>query len=154
MLIKDESYLTNNSAKIIRSGSDYFDLMISMIDHAKVNIHLQTYIFEEDDTGKMVLDALIRAAQKKIEIYVIVDGYASQNLSNRTLERLEKAGVRVRFFEPLWKSKHFYFGRRLHQKVMVCDSTYALVGGMNISDNYNDINGSKAWFDFAIYMEG
>ncbi|MBK8392987.1 MAG: phospholipase [Saprospiraceae bacterium] len=154
MAITKDSYLTNNNARIIRGGSDYFDLMISMIDRAKEIIHLQTYIFEEDDTGKMVIEALIRASQKKIEIYVIVDGYASQNLSNRTLERLEKAGIHLRFFEPLWKSKQFYFGRRLHQKVMVCDSTTALVGGMNISDNYNDINGSKAWFDFAIYMEG
>jgi cardiolipin synthase len=42
----------------------------------------------------------------------------------------------------------------MHHKVFVADAKYSLVGGINITDRYNDIHGEKAWLDFAFYAEG
>jgi cardiolipin synthase len=83
-----------------------------------------------------------------------VDGYASSSLSRHFIEELKEAGVQFRFFEPIFKSRNFYFGRRLHHKVVVADARYALVGGINITDRYNDTPGKKAWLDFAMLVEG
>jgi cardiolipin synthase len=83
-----------------------------------------------------------------------VDGYASQRIRGEFRHDLEKAGVHFKFFEPLLKSRHFYFGRRLHQKVVVIDGIYCLVGGLNIGNRYNDLPGQQAWFDLALYAEG
>ncbi len=60
----------------------------------------------------------------------------------------------VPFFEPLFKNRKAYFGRRMHHKVIVVDNRHALVGGINISNHYNDLPGQKGWLDFAIYIEG
>jgi cardiolipin synthase len=57
-------------------------------------------------------------------------------------------------FDTLLKSKYFYLGRRLHHKVVTIDDTHALVGGMNISNRYNDLPNQPAWLDWAIYAKG
>ena len=138
----------------MHSGEDYFSLLLKLIDKARLTIHLQTYIYENDETGRKVAAALKEAAKRGVSVYLHVDGYASQRLRGEFRHDLEKAGVHFKFFEPILKSKHFYFGRRLHQKVFVVDGIYSLVGGLNIGDRYNDMPGEQAWYDVALYSEG
>src|SRR5690242_18197401 len=147
-------YTDQNKVRLIRGGKSYFDCLLEMIANAKESIHLQCYIFSEDDTGKKIAGALKEAARKKVDVHLLVDGYASSSLSRHFIEELKEAGVQFRFFERIFKSKNFYFGRRLHHKVVVVDARYSLVGGINITDRYNDMPDKKAWLDFAIFTEG
>jgi cardiolipin synthase len=147
-------YMENNEVKFIRGGKEYFTLMLKLIKEAKDTIHLQTYIFDNDETGTSISDALKEAAARKVKVYFIVDGYASQKLSKEFIKDIKKAGVHFRFFEPLFRSKHFYFGRRLHQKLFVVDNSFALVGGVNITNRYNDRPECPAWLDFGVCVEG
>ena len=140
--------------RLVKSGSDYFDLLEQIILEAEMRLHVQVYIFEEDETGHKIAQALIAAAKKGVKVFVVADGYASQDLSTSFIDRLKSAGVHFRFFNPLLKSKYFYFGRRMHHKVVVADGSKALVGGMNFSNNYNDTEESAAWLDWALYVEG
>lgn len=140
--------------KLIRGGKDYFDLLTRMIHKAKESIHLQTYIYDDDETGKLVANALKAAAARGVTVYIMADGYASQVMSQQFINELRSNGIHFRFFQPLLKSKYFYFGRRLHHKVVVTDSRTALVGGVNITNRYNDMPGKPAWLDFALYAEG
>jgi cardiolipin synthase len=148
------SAYTENKIRLVRGGRDYFATLLRMIGKAKSTVHLQTYIFEDDETGRSVADALIAASQRKVLVYLLLDGYASQSLPAHFIHRLEEAGVHFRFFEPLFKSRHFYFGRRLHNKIVVTDTAHTLVGGVNITNRYNDMPGQPAWLDFALYAEG
>src|SRR5690242_11630099 len=122
-------FTSRNRVKIIRGGAEYFNLLLELINNAQESIHLQTYIFGNDETGNMVAEALMAAAKKKVNVYLLADGYASQSLSKKMIQSFEAAGVRFRFFEPLLKSKNFYFGRRLHHKIFVADGKYSLTGG-------------------------
>jgi cardiolipin synthase A/B len=146
--------IAGNRVALVNGGRGYFDLLLHLIDTARQSIHLQTYIFEEDETGMQVAQALINAAQRNVAVYLLADGYASQSLSARFISQLKEAGVHFRFFEPLFKSRRFYVGRRLHHKVMVADAAHALVGGINISNRYNDRPGKPAWLDFALHVHG
>ncbi|MDX2046875.1 MAG: phospholipase D-like domain-containing protein [Chitinophagaceae bacterium] len=148
------SFTERNKVQMVRGGKPYFDLLGSMIGKAKHIIHLQTYIYEEDETGMQVAEQLIAAAGRGVHVYVVLDGYASGDLSDEFTERLRKSGVRFRFFEPLFRGRNFYFGRRLHHKLVVADASFAMVGGINISNRYNDMPGQPAWLDFALYAEG
>lgn len=147
-------YTSRNKVKLIHGGKEYFTLLLQLIENATDTIHLQTYIFREDTTGLLVAEALMAAAKRKVNVYLLTDGYASQSLSDELQMRMRKSGIRFRFFEPFFRSKYFYFGRRMHHKVLVTDTRYALVGGINIADHYNDLPGKRAWFDFALFMEG
>lgn len=151
---REASYTTHNKVKFIRGGAPYFNQMLKMIDGAKHSIQLQTYIFDDDDTGKLIGEALKNAAGRGVSVYVLPDGYASNVISKSFINDLKAAGVHFRFFEPVIRSKHFYFGRRLHHKIIVTDAQFAMVGGINITERYNDRPGYTAWLDFAVFVEG
>jgi len=147
-------YLALNKIKLICGGKEYFDLLLHLIDSATESIHLQAYIYDDDDTGYLVADALKAAAKRNVDVYLLADGYASQGMSPVFIAGLKESGIHFRFFEPLIKSNHFYFGRRMHHKIFVVDGQFAVVGGRNISNHYNDMSGKPAWCDFTLYSEG
>ncbi len=149
-----DHYTSRNRISLVQSGEDYFSLLIKLIEQAAISIHLQVYIYDYDQTGVKVTDALKAAAKRGVAVYLHVDGYASQGLNREIRKEIQNAGVHFKFFEPILKSKHFYFGRRLHQKVFVADGLYSLVGGLNISNRYNTMPGQPPWFDLALYCEG
>jgi cardiolipin synthase len=151
---KSSVYSARNKVQLIHGGREYFDLLLELINKATESIHLQTYIYDDDETGRQVADALISAAKRNVSVYLLADGYASQVMSQRFINELKGSGVHFRFFEPIIRSKNFYFGRRMHQKVFVADTKFALVGGINITNRYNDMPEKPAWLDFALYAEG
>ena len=147
-------YSTKNKTTLIRGGNEYFNLLNKLIQESSESIQLQVYILEADETGKTVIKNLINAAERGIKVQVLLDGYASGNLPSEVISKMREAGIKLRFFEPILKGGNFYFGRRLHHKVLVCDGKFGLVGGINISDRYNDMPGIPAWLDFAVVIEG
>lgn len=151
---RERGYTSNNKVELVKGGEEYFNKLKTLINQATTSLHLQVYIYQQDETGKEIATALIAAARRKVKIYLLADGYASQGLSKSFIDQLERAGINFRFFNPLFKSKSFYFGRRLHHKVTVVDATYALVGGINITNRYNDMPNKPGWLDFALYVEG
>ncbi|MEI7668925.1 MAG: phospholipase D-like domain-containing protein [Pseudomonadota bacterium] len=147
-------YSQLNSAKLISGGHEYFGLLKKMISNAQNTLHIQTYIFSDDYTGTMIAEQLIIAAKRNVSVFIIADGVASKSLNHNFISSLENAGVHFRFFEPLFKNKKYYLGRRLHHKIITADNRYALVRGINIADRYNDMPKEKAWLDYAILVEG
>ncbi|GGB22371.1 cardiolipin synthase B [Puia dinghuensis] len=149
-----KGYSHHNKVRLVHGGKEFFSTIVQLIDGAQTAIHLQTYIFDSDETGRIVSDALLRAAGREVEIYILLDGYASQHLSRQMINEWKAAGIRFRWFYPLFKSRKFYLGRRMHHKVIVADAARGMAGGVNISDRYNDIGGQKAWLDRALLVEG
>ena len=151
---KASGYTVQNKIKLVRGGKPYFDQVIEMINRAKEIIQFQVYIFDYDETGKAVIEALMAAAKRQVRVYLMADGYASQKLPQSFIHEADQAGIHFRFFEPLFKSRNSYFGRRMHHKVIVVDNRFALVGGVNVSNHYNDLPAQPGWLDFALFMEG
>ncbi|MDE3253993.1 MAG: phospholipase [Bacteroidota bacterium] len=147
-------YSKHNRVRFLETGTDFFDSLKGLIANAQKAIHIQTYIFEEDSSGQAIASALQDAARRKVSVYLLVDGYASQSLSRSFVASLTQTGIHFRFFEPVFRSRYFYFGRRMHHKIAVADGIYAIVGGRNIADRYNDLPGIPAWLDFAVLVEG
>lgn len=147
-------YTPAESVKLIYSGNDFFETLENSIDKAKEIIHFQTYIFEEDETGKQIADTLIRASKRGIKIYLLVDAYGSKDLSIEFIKKIQEAGVLFRFFSPLFSKESIYLGRRLHHKVVVIDNTISIVGGINIGDRYRGTDIAPAWLDYAALIKG
>lgn len=150
---KDKQFKPSN-VKLIRGGGEFFAVLKQLIENAKHTIHLQTYIYSADQTGLDIARALMNASRRNVRVYMLVDGYASQQLPKLFINKLTDCGIHFRFFEPLLKSDHFYFGRRLHHKVIAIDGEIGLVGGLNIADRYNDTPDERAWLDMAVMVNG
>lgn len=142
------------SIELVHSGKDYFVRLRNIISNAQNEIHLQTYIFENDSTGLEVVEALKQAAARNVKVFVLVDGYGSFKLPNSIFRDLVKQGISIRFFSPWYSINNFYVGRRLHHKVIVADGEVALIGGINIADKYRGSDSKTPWLDYAIQING
>ena len=119
LITLSSGYSSNNTIELISGGAAYFEILERLIDQAKESIHLQIYIYEADETGARVTAALMRAAQRGVKVFLLLDGYASRSLPQEMIIAIRKSGIYFRWFEPLFKSSRFYVGRRMHHKIFV-----------------------------------
>jgi cardiolipin synthase A/B len=154
-LVQKGGYTTNNGIELVRGGAPYFNMLERIIDGASRSIHFQMYIYEADETGVRIADALIRAANRGVQVYMLLDAYASRPFgASTTLADIKNAGIHFRWFEPLFRGHNFFVGRRMHHKVIVTDETQGLVGGLNITNRYNDVGDQPGWLDCAALVRG
>ena len=113
-------YSIHNKIQLIRGGDAYFRFLEKLIAQARYSIFIRIYIWVNDETGSAIAEQLIRAAERNVAVYILADGYASQNLPREFIRKLREKGIHFRFFEPLLRSSHFYFGRRMHEKMLFC----------------------------------
>src|SRR6187551_699563 len=97
------SYTHNNAVRLIHGGAEFFRTLEEMIDGAKESLHIQMYIFEADDTGVRIANALKRAALRQVKVHMLLDGYASRTLPIAMVDELRAAGIFFRWFQPLFK---------------------------------------------------
>jgi cardiolipin synthase A/B len=147
-------YRTGHSIELLRSGENFFSACEKVIDEAKQYIHFQTYIVDDDETGRRIVDALIRAAERGIRVYFLLDAYGGNSFSKDLINKVEKAGILFRMFSPALITRGFQFSLRLHHKVLLADGNTVIIAGMNIADRYHGKPGLKEWLDFAILIKG
>ena len=145
-------FSNQNAVELVRSGTDYFTRLELLIDKAQLIIHLQVYIFENDESGKSILAKLIKAAERGVKVFLVVDAYASPAFTPGFISQLQSYGIFVKAFAPLHISK-LKIGRRLHHKIVLIDNEVALVGGINIANKYKGIH-EPAWLDMAVMVSG
>ncbi len=149
-----KKYTLRNRVALLRSGERYFEVLLRMIADARQEFHLQTYILEPDTTGRLVLEALIAASARGVAVYIQLDAYGSGRLDETMMSDLRSKGIRIRKYGRLISRGKLHLGRRMHHKITVMDSHTALVGGINISDNYSGWNGKTPWLDYAVVVQG
>ena len=109
-------YKSGNKVSLVKSGEEYFFILRKIIIEAKSEIHFQTYIFDDDSTGRMILGELINAKNRGIAVYLLIDSYGSRNLSKNFTKQIIDSGIHFRYFAPVVTSKGFCLGRRLFLK--------------------------------------
>lgn len=147
-------YRGGHSIELLRSGENYFAGLEKVIDKAVHFIHFQTYIIEEDETGKRIIDALIRAALRKVRVYLLLDAFGTRSLSAEFIRKIEESGIFFRFFSPTLITKEFMLSMRLHHKILLADGNVAIIGGINVADRYRGTANKKEWLDFALKFQG
>lgn len=148
------NYRGGHSIELLRSGENFFAASEKVIDEAKQYIHFQTYIVDNDETGRRITNALIRASKRGIRVYFLLDAYGGSSFPKDLIHKIEEAGVLFRMFSPGLITKGFQLSLRLHHKVLLADGDTAIIGGMNIADRYRGTDRLKAWLDFAILIKG
>jgi cardiolipin synthase len=142
--------------QLLINGSGYFPALEAAISQAEKSIHLQTYIYEDDQIGQRISQALIAAADRGVTVNVLLDGFGSKELPAAHIQALKDAGVHVAFYRPQispWTLQKERL-RRLHRKVVTIDNQIAFVGGINIIDDYNVPDEMPPRIDYAVKIEG
>ena len=149
--------VAGNQLALLQNGVEYFPQLCADIDAAQHSIYLETYIFAADSVGRMVADALRRAAARNVVVRVLLDGYGSAGLPQHWLDDLLAAGGEVQWFRRKISPLTLRRGRlrRLHRKLVVLDGEIAYVGGINITEDipaYGDLSAPR--LDYAVRVQG
>jgi cardiolipin synthase A/B len=144
----------NNQLELLQSGHSFFEKLSELINHATTEIHLQIYIYEPDKTGIIIRDLLFAAAKRGVKIYLVLDAYGSKNFDVAWQINFQNAGIEIYFYSPIKFGNYLHMGMRLHHKIICIDGQFALVGGINISDNYSAYTLQTPWLDFALLSKG
>jgi cardiolipin synthase len=146
--------------RLLTGGVDLFAAMVEAVDAAQHEVRLETYIFSFAGSGADVAQALMRAAQRGVQVCVVVDGVGTSELPAQWAQQLAQAGVQIRVFVPavgigFWLPSRW---RRLHRKLCVVDNVVAFCGGINILDDYLDphVHGllKAPRLDYAVSLRG
>lgn len=149
-----KKYLEAEDIQLVLSGKNYFELLEQVIAGAREVLHLQTYIFETDETGLRVINALKQAAAQGVKVFLLSDAFGSFPFKKEVAKDLLQNGIRFRLYSPLLSSESLFFGRRLHHKIVVADKYVSLIGGINVADKYNFSGTDEAWLDYAVLVKG
>ena len=93
-------YLKGNRIELLKNGKDYFAAVIQSIKKARQSIFVEAYIFSYDATGEKILNALKEAAKKNIQVYLLLDGFGSRDLSQKIRDEIKTSKIHLLFYNP------------------------------------------------------
>jgi cardiolipin synthase A/B len=160
------------SETVFSNGDQHFEHLVNDINTAKSSIELETYIFQKDHLGIRIAHALTQAAQRGVNIRILVDGAGTPYWGAQFAKTLEAAGAHTRVFHPfpwqLWNwsratiklpilLKGIFLllkaNYRNHRKVCIIDNTIAYVGSLNITKcHLSRQQGGDGWRDSSIRL--
>ncbi|PYZ95130.1 cardiolipin synthase [Salipaludibacillus keqinensis] len=156
-LINNDAILTkDNKIDVLTDGKEKFDQLIADIKQAQDHIHIQYYIFRNDQLGKKLIDALTERAREGITVRILYDELGSRKLRVKHFKSLIEEGGEVGvFFPSRFALLNFRLNYRNHRKLCIIDGQIGYVGGFNVGDEY--IGKSKKfgyWRDTHLRIEG
>ncbi len=131
---------SGNDARLLIDGPGTFKAMFEDIANARDSIHLETYILVDDEVGRSLLERLIEARQRGVEVRILIDAYGSMDLPETYIAQLRVHGIEVCKFHPVDPTEDMRIWRsniRDHRKLLIIDGKIAYSGGINFSNVYS-----------------
>jgi cardiolipin synthase C len=157
----------NSAFRIISVGVDGFLTRVEMIDAAEKTLDLQYFIFRGDATGRLLTDALIRAADRGLRVRVLVDDSDTVPGDEQIIALDAHPNIEIRIFNPFVYRGHsstrrgieFTFNAprldyRMHNKLLIADNAVALIGGRNIGNQYFQVDPESQFADDDVFAAG
>jgi cardiolipin synthase len=147
---------SGNHFELLIDGTAFYDAILHAIENAKQYIYIEFYIIRDDEIGNRIADALIQRAEAGIAVRILYDEVGCLRLSNAYISRLTAAGVDVRAFNTRqgWVNR-FQINFRNHRKLVVVDAATAIVGGLNVGNEYlGEAAGLSKWRDTGVLIAG
>ena len=137
-LITSQPLLPGNTIEPLYEGNQTFPAMLAAIGAAKRSINLSTYILERDVVGLRIISALCSAAQRGVEVRVLVDGLGTGRPAIAIARQLRRAGAVLSIFHPLFGHwvRRPSINMRNHRKLLIIDGHIGFTGGINISGRH------------------
>lgn len=146
----------NNHVEVLKNGEEKFPRVFEAVSKARHHIHLEYYIYDNDEVGNRLAVLLMEKAKSGVMVRLLYDAMGSSRIGRALLKKLKDAGVevlpvnKIRF--RLLANRNNY---RDHRKIIIIDGVEVFTGGINVSDKYiNDGKNKLYWRDTHLYIRG
>ncbi|HEX7370810.1 MAG TPA: phospholipase D family protein [Rhodanobacteraceae bacterium] len=159
----------HNTVTLLNIGQNALAARVNLIRAAQKSIDIQTYIWAKDDAGMLVLDELVKAAQRGVKVRILADQLGSLN-DAQLLSRLARASsnLHIKLYNPTFDSARNNFAeyavsalccfqkmnQRMHNKLFLVDGKVGIVGGRNYADEYYDWDPQMDFVDRDVLVAG
>jgi cardiolipin synthase len=151
-----DDYAAGNALVLYVQGKTLYPAMADAIGAARETVHLETYIFGNDQTGRAFAELLAARARAGVRVRVIYDAIGSLDLDPVLVTLMRNSGVQLLEYHPVapWRPR-WAWNKRDHRKLLICDGRAAFVGGMNLCDEHAPADhGGGDWRDAHVRVEG
>ena len=142
-------FSAGNLVKPLSTGQASFSKRAELIKGARKSVYLTTWAFYDDETGHQTADLLIARKKDGLDVRLMIDKDTAGLYDKGVLAKMEKAGIPVLRYQPA--AKNYY---EFHSKILIVDGKYAILGGMNIGNEYSHIAGDQKWRDTDVFVQG
>ncbi len=146
----------NNQVTYFSIGEDMFDEMVKQLETAKEYIFLEYFMISHGKMWNKILKILVEKAQEGVDVRLLYDGTCSVYLlPYKYPNHIEKMGIKCRMFSPPIPFLSTHYNNRDHRKIMVIDGKAAFTGGINLCDEYINVDSPCGhWKDVGIMVNG
>ena len=156
---------SGNKVTLLIDGPATYAAMFKAMEDAKDHINLETFIIEDDETGRRFSDLLLKKQAEGVQVNLIYDSRGSFSTPSPFFQRLRDAGIQVVAFNPvnpLKTRKSWRLAHSDHRKILIVDGKVVFTGGVNISAVYSSGRSGRQpekkpsipWRDTDVRIEG
>ncbi len=167
LVAAQESNKNLSGIRPLTSGEEAFADLIALADHAERTLDIQYYIIHPDESARILLLHVRRAADRGVRVRILVDDLNTAGQDKRFVHLGEHANVEVRVFNPFPGGRFATWTRfvasatefrrinhRMHNKLFVADNALAITGGRNIGDEYFTRDPRNNFIDLDVVAAG
>jgi len=145
-----------NQVTLLETGEKAYASLIQLIEGAEQSLQVATFILGNDPVGHDILERLGKKAAEGVQVRLLLDAFGCFGFPRQRLARFREQGGELARFMPML---HFPFrGRsnlRNHRKMAIADRKYAILGGMNLAEEYmGPVPLASRWRDLSLRLEG
>lgn len=156
-----------SSFRLLESGRAALAVRLTLAEQAVKTLDLQYYLFHADTSGRLLGDALLRAADRGVRVRVLLDDVDTAE-NERAIAALDAhKNIQIRLYNPfkvrgnspLGRAVEFLgdkdrLNRRMHNKLFLADNHFGITGGRNIGDEYFQVEHNVAFRDLDVLAAG
>lgn len=155
--------VADHEVQILESGQSALLKRVQMIESAKRSVKLEYYIFDCDESGRLIIQSLTKKLSdakrenRPFDVQILLDNLAwsgSPGIDPFIVKKLRKLGFQIRYYNISTKMNPFRHNHRNHRKIFIVDDEEAVIGGRNMADDYFDLNKSYNFIDLDIWVKG
>ena len=153
--------------QLLETSEAAYRRRLALIDNARQTLDLQYYTIHYDPSTVLLLDRLRQAARRGVRVRLLLDDFNAVGDNARVLQLDQEPGIEVRMFNPVAGPRGSQAGRvlgslfdfpriqqRMHNKILLADSTLAIAGGRNLGDAYFGRSDTSNFLDLDVLAGG
>ncbi len=140
-----------------------FAARAGLADAAQRSLDVQYYIWRNDVSGAVLLDALRAAASRGVRVRLLLDDFGTAGIDDTLALLNAQPNIQVRLFNPFatrhlrllgYLTEFSRLNRRMHNKSFTADNQVTIVGGRNVGDKYFDTDAKVLFADLDVMAIG
>lgn len=152
---------------LLANGQEAFAVRVELIHQAERTLDIQTYLFGDGQTTRLVMEELLSAAERGVRVRLLLDDMGAIGQGDRLAALASHPNVEVRVFNPVAFGRGYLVTRvlasltdparqhrRMHNKLWIADNSVAIAGGRNLGDEYFDANDAVNFADLDLVNLG